>query len=514
VMSGTYRETINLSRSGTGAQHPISIQASPGANVNIKGSDLVDGWVLHSASIWKHTNWSVNSQQVFVDGVPLQQIGENSPFHSQNCDRKPILPPVGKGIADMYPGSFWYDKTARTLYIWLQDGSAPNNHQLEASVRDFIIPPNEVNFIELNGLKFSHSNLTAKGLSLGIVSVWGKSWVISSCTFNHGDYSGVSIVGEGHKITGSTFNYNGNTGIYINGSDSVHGWSLYPNRPLQNILIEGNETNYNNYRTFYMDWEAGGIKVGPSDNTITISQHKSISNKGHGIWFDGFCGNITIDRCTVADNLGAGIFYEISDDALISNNLVLRNAKQGIYVSASDHVKVYNNTIYKNWAGIVLHGMPRSEHPSLSNNEVKNNIIVQNSIADFVLYSDPTSAINNTSDHNLYYRSDGTVKISFTKNTGYDVNFTNLQSFFSATTLEQHSLLANPLWVDESSGNFSLKATSPAIDSGTSVEGLGDKDILGNPRVTTKKAGTPIIDMGAVGFQPAQTAPPQRLRIP
>jgi parallel beta-helix repeat protein len=285
----------------------------------------------------------------------------------------------------------------------------------------------------------------------------------------------------------------------MNGSDEAHNWDAYEGRPPQNILIEANETSYNNYRNFSNEWHAGGIKAVNSCNTVTVSQHQAVSNRGPGIWFDIWCKNITVDRSIVKKNT-AGIFYEISDDALISNNLVLGNTSQGIYVAASSGVRVLNNTVYQNWAGIVLHGMPRADHPTLANNTVRNNIVGESELVDLVLYSDPLITSGNTTDYNLYYHPDSTVKISLTTTKGYNVNYRNL----TVPGNEQHSRATNPLW----ESNFSLKSNSPAINAGQLVEGIGSKDLAGLMRVSDG-----VIDIGAYEFHRSSILAPENVRL-
>jgi parallel beta-helix repeat protein len=506
IFSGTYRETIHLPRGGSDSQHPISIRAMPNAKVKIKGSDLVTQWVHHSGSIWKRSGWQENSQQVFVDEKPLKQLGKNCPFNNQEFEGKPKLSAVGKGLADMSPGSFWYDQASKTLYISPPDGSDPNTRMIEASVRDWIIPPGpsdkDYGFIELHHLMFSHSNQTSKGNEMGLVNVWGRAWVVSGCSFTYGDFAGLHICGEGHKIVNNVVNHNGCVGIGINGSDEAHHWKSYSPRPPQNILLEGNETSFNNYRRFSRSWHGGGIKAVPSCNAVEISRHQALSNYGPGIWFDGWCRNISINRCIVKNNDGSGIFYEISDKATISNNLVVGNSQQGIYVSASDEVDVINNTIDKNWAGLVMHGMPRADHPSLRNNRIRNNIMSESTMADLVMYTNPATTAGNSSDYNLYYRPDQTVRISWTKGSGYDVNYRSLAAFAAATGNETHSLVGDPLWVDRAAGEYSLRAGSPAIGAGTlEVRGFDDHRLPGRTGVAVGLEGKKqVISLGAYEY--------------
>ena len=89
VKEGVYRENIMLASepgsvyqwkyavipSGMSYAEMLSFHAWPGDEVVIKGSDLVTGWAKGEGDTWVKHDWKVNSQQVFVDGKALQQIG-------------------------------------------------------------------------------------------------------------------------------------------------------------------------------------------------------------------------------------------------------------------------------------------------------------------------------------------------------------------------------------------------------------------------------------------------------
>ena len=316
---------------------------------------------------------------------------------------------------------------------------------------------------------------------MGMVNIQGKSWLVESCTFTYGDLAGLSILGEGHRIINNVCNYNGSLGITLNGSDAVHNWEPYEGRPPQDIVLEGNETSFNNYRGFYIYFEAGGIKACNSCNGVKILRHTAKSNDGPGVWFDLYCQNITIDRCLLKNNT-RGIEYEMCEKGVISNNLIIGNIDHGIYVSASDSVKVLNNTVDNNRYGIVVHGMPRTGHPSLKNNVIRNNIIGESSFAHLVMYSNSVTATGNTSDYNLFLPDMGLIKISWTSIGGsdYEVNFTDLTSFSSATQQDANSIAQDPLLTDPTNGNFTLQAISPCIDAGIDVGITQDYD--GTPR--------------------------------
>jgi parallel beta-helix repeat protein len=437
VAPGTYRESIRFPRSGAGPERRIHVVAAGGGEVVVKGSDVVTGWTAAGGGIWKKTGWKVNSQQVFGDGRPLQQTGVTSPFHTRAWDGRPILPPVGRGLADMTPNSFFHDARSATLYVRLPDDGDPNAHRMEASDRDDVLSSGTSSFIELRGLEFSHSNGSAGGSMRGMVNVEGNSWTVTGCAFTYGDFVGLSISGQGHRIQDNVANHNGDLGIAINGSDAAHGWAPYVGRPAQDIVLEGNETSYNNYRGFYRYYQSGGVKASNSCNGVRVLRHTARANDGPGLWFDLGCRNITIARSILQGN-SRGIEYEISDQAVISHNLVTGSSEQGIYVSASSHVSVANNTLDHNLWGIVVHGAPRPEHPQLKENALRNNVIRETGKADLVMYVGE-KATGNTSDHNRFYRRGGGVEISWTRTARYPITHRSLRKFAEQTGQDSHS---------------------------------------------------------------------------
>jgi parallel beta-helix repeat protein len=486
VYTGTYREVVQFLRGGVDRAHMLSLEAAPGADVRIKGSDKVGEWVPHAAGVWKRTKWMVNSQQVFLDDIPLQQIGKTCPFNQLKWGKEPILAPRGEGISDLIPGSFYYDDSLKTLFVRFRDDSDPNKHHVEASVRNFILSTSGIDYVKMTGLKFSHSNISSVPILMGMVNIAGKGWTISRCSFTYGDFVGLNISGEGHRVVNNICNFNGDLGISINGSDAAHQWAPYKDRPPQDILLEGNETSFNNYRGFYAYFQSGGVKCSNSCNMVKVIRHISRANGGPGIWFDIGCRNILVSDCVLGENT-RGIEYELSGKALLYNNLVVENTLQGIYVSASDDVLVANNTVDKNGYGIVIHGMPRAEHPSLKNNKVLNNIISDSRDADLVIYNDGKDAIGNSSDYNLYFRGDGGVKISWTNKARYQINFRNLGEFSNETRQDVHSIDGDPRWKNRAVGDYTLLSESPAQGAGIQMAAFPDWNILHLNEVTGNK---------------------------
>ncbi len=482
LAEGTYHEGDLVMPRGGAPGQPLTILGQQAGQVLIEGSQPVKDWKPQGHGVWQVADWPVDSQQLFVDGRPLQQIGIHNKWQQVGdiggYHKIVILPPVGRGLADLKPGSFYYDAGTRTLSCMLADRTDPNTHDMEASVKDFVLHGGKASYVVLRNLVFRYSNMTAKNSrDGGVVNTGPAHWTIEDCQFNSGDFGGLGMLGDHHTVRRCRICDNGAVGVNINGSDAAHGWHWYLNRAPQDILLEDLEVSGNNYRHFYDQWHAGGLKLVPCCRGITIRHCRVVDNRGPGIWFDGGLGSNVIEDNLVQGNT-TGIFYEIAQPApgdqfgaLIRNNRVLGSRNQGIYISASESAIVENNTCWGNRWNIVLHGMPRREFGGrkLIHNRVERNILGDARI-DVVLF-DGKDAADNIVDDNFYARLPGAaagdgLRVSVTQG-AYDQGlYTSLAALRSATGLETHGQVGDPRWVDAGQGDFRLQAGSPAAGQG------------------------------------------------
>jgi len=167
-------------------------------------------------------------------------------------------------------------------------------------------------------------------------------WLVEYCEIrtNHaaGLYATDSMIARNNYI-----HHNGQIGILGKGNGA---------------LFTGNEVSYNNTGGNDPDWEAGGMKFLYSTG-LRFADNYVHDNYGPGIWFDGYNNGNLIEGNRVVHNQDAGIFYEISYNAVIRNNTVTGNggngsiARAGILVSASSGVEVYGNTLSDNSNGVI-----------------------------------------------------------------------------------------------------------------------------------------------------------------
>src|SRR5262245_10496084 len=158
VSGGVYRESLIIPDNSSG----LAVQAAPGADVIIKGSDVVAGWQRVQSGRFVKRPWTANTQQVFVDGVPLQQIG------GQIFSDDPWIWPgrVSGGVDQLTNNSFYYDAAAQSLYIQVPFDSL-DGRIVEASVRNYVAFGQGLSNVTLRDLRFQHSNTTSVNYSGG-----------------------------------------------------------------------------------------------------------------------------------------------------------------------------------------------------------------------------------------------------------------------------------------------------------------------------------------------------------
>jgi parallel beta-helix repeat protein len=396
---GTYRETLAFPEiKWTGA--PTRVQAAGKGEVIIKGSDVVDGWERLEAGLYVKRPWTVNSQQVFIDGAPLKQIGgtvfngyperANHPMKKLHDSHGGIWPGrAAGGVRDLTEGSFHYDAGAQSLYVKIAPSATLDGRSVEVSVRPYLAIGKNLKSVSLTNLRFEHANTTAVSQS-GALSLAGDRLVLEGIEVSQVDGNGIDLTGNENVIRGSRANHCGQVGMKVRGR--------------ANKLID-NETSFNNTRGFNKWWEAGGAKfVGDGGlRDSEVSGHRAIGNAGDGIWFDWMNSNNKVHDSVAAYNAGFGIHYEASQKGYIYNNYVFRNRMRGIYLAhSSESVVVHNLVAGNGMEGIVAIDEGRSQNKAElrpRGNRIVGNIIAWNSKAAVVL---PAGLLENVSDYNLY----------------------------------------------------------------------------------------------------------------
>lgn len=239
-------------------------------------------------------------------------------------------------LAAVTTGSWYFDYSANNVYM----ADNPAGHKMEISTarRAF---GGSVNNVTIKNLIIEKYAIPAQMGAIGD-QYPGRNWIIENneIRLNHG----TGVIGiDKAIIRGNNIHDNGQNGVAMRGTGG---------------LVDNNEISHNNYAGFNAGWEAGGTKFVYTDSLIVSNNHVH-DNAGPGLWTDIDNIHTTYEGNIVEDNRDAGIFHEISYDAVIRCNTVRRNGT-GFYtwlwgaqiqIAASSNVQVYNNTVVVDAAG-------------------------------------------------------------------------------------------------------------------------------------------------------------------
>lgn len=486
VGAGTYRESLEFPRGGQ-QDRPITIQALQGQEVFILGSEQVENWSPAQDQIWVRQGWGTNSQQVFYDGQPLEQIGSANPLHNMSLNGQSVLQPTGASQEDMYPGSFWYDQDMGDLYVWLPDGSSPEQHQMEASVRPNIIASQGVDHIRLEGLIFAHSNTSLLGQDQAMVDIQGNNWTVEGCEFVYADLGALTLKGQNHLVQDSSFALHGSHGIGLGSLDLEQEAAESPGA--RDITIRNSETSYNNVRGFGFDWRAGGVRGLDQCQQVQIEEHLAVDNQGAaGIWAADFCQDMSIARSLFQDNF-AGAIAQTAQELKIHNSIFAQN-DFGLGLLSTQEANVQFNTFERNQYGLMALDLGLQDAP-LAYNTLQNNLFQQSENKDLGILAPGFSDQGNVSNHNAFARDDHELLAEWQDDQGQSQSFTSLQDL-QQQGLEQDSLLLASLWPADDPGDYVPPAGSRVINAAHSSELADELDFYGRVR---NAQGT---DIGAV----------------
>jgi parallel beta-helix repeat protein len=180
-----------------------------------------------------------------------------------------------------------------------------------------------------------------------------SGWLVRNVSALRNSWAGL-LVADGMKILGGHYNDNDQLGIGGNAATGIvlDGLDDDP------ATLDGPELARNHTFHAGCDFEAGGMKWDVGQ--VTVRNAHVHDNDCRGLWADINARNALIEHNLVEDNRAEGIFYEISQDAVIRNNRVHRNGLRAsgwywdgaITVASSFNVEVYGNRLSGNYNGI------------------------------------------------------------------------------------------------------------------------------------------------------------------
>ena len=306
------------------------IEGEPGAVLS--GAVIVAG-AVRDGDFWRFRTEAVAARRhgTCLASRPLC----NQPFRIF-LGGQPLEPAAT--LAGLDSGQFFRD--AETGETYLRDD--PSGRLLEATREAYAVWNNGARDVVVRGLTIEkYATPAQQGAIFGDEDARATGWLIEDNEVRLNSGAGIAT-GDRAIVRGNRVHHNGQLGISPNGSD---------------VLIEGNEIFANNTYGFDATWEAGGLKAG-AVTRMTLRGNRVHDNLGSGLWCDVDCRDVLIESNIVERNADAGIFYEISSDAIIRNNQVADNGTglggqqgsrwfwgAGIQIAASRNVQVYANTV-------------------------------------------------------------------------------------------------------------------------------------------------------------------------
>jgi len=321
-------------------------------------------------------------EDLYIDHVPLRHVDS---------------------LGEVVSGTWHFDYNADRIYL----ADDPTGRVVETSVTTTAFSGNAANVLVTNLIVEKYA---APAQMAAISGSNTTNWVVQNniVQLNHG--GGIQLGHNMHVLNNYVVN-NGQIGISGIGD---------------NIIVEWNDIGRNNYAGYNPGWEAGGTKFVLTDN-LMVRHNYVYDNNGPGLWTDIDNINTTYDSNLVMNNVGMGIFHEISYAVTISNNVAMFNSVDDfpwlyggqIVISTSSDAQIHNNrvvvseqggnglTVLQQNRGSGSLGVYRSWNNHVFNNLIVylGNVGVSGAAADWenVLFDEQG---NNQFDNNIYYAND------------------------------------------------------------------------------------------------------------
>ena len=372
VHSGTYRERVNPPRGGDSDRRRIVYRAAPGTTVEIKGSEVVSGWVR-----LEHDTWTVALPNTFFGNFnPYADRIRGDWFNARGRDHHTgavyldgawlleaaTLDEVLRPAASEGP-PLWFGRVdgAQTR-LWAQfPGKDPNTARVEINVRQTVFYPDEPgrNYITVRGFIMRHAATpwappTAEQIGL-IGTHWSKGWIIEDNVISHAACVGVTLGKHGDAFDNTSED---SADGYIKTIERAHafripwdgghvGHHIVRNNTISHCEqagivgslgaifseISGNHVHDIWVRRQFDGFEMGGIKLhAPID---TLIRGNRVHRAGRGIWLDWMTQGTRVTGNLCYDNTTDDFFSEVNhgpymvDHNIFLSDLSIRDISQG-----------------------------------------------------------------------------------------------------------------------------------------------------------------------------------------
>jgi hypothetical protein len=324
---GLWRETLDPDAGGSPGR-PITFTAyGEGPAPIISGSDVVQGWQLSRDSVYHAQSSEPNN--VFVDGGPGWGLPRACCLPWEACAPSKLC-----ATGAMRAGSWYWNPASSELYVWLEDGSNPTRHTVEAAVRIYgmkvIGNGGEKGNIIVDGLTFErtggygiyfYSNAeNGRGpagviIRNNLVRQTGTGQVDGGEYYNAIHFAEHVELSTAPQFINNTIAYSGGHGNAINSQYADHAQIIgnraehfnhsgFDTKHSASVVIRGNLAHDGDESNgIYQEYCANGV----IENNLVYNLSGSVPGRGSGIQIDvGSSGAIIIGNSI--SNVLTGIY--------------------------------------------------------------------------------------------------------------------------------------------------------------------------------------------------------------
>jgi alpha-L-arabinofuranosidase len=366
VHAGIYRERVSPPRGGESDAKRITYRAAPGEKVEIKGSEVVKGWVKVEPGLWKVTVpnslfGAFNPYSDLIRGDWFEPRGREHHTGAVYLDGE-WLAEAAKFedlMTPAWPYPLWFAKVGKdrtTIWAEFKDVD-PNEHLTEINVRKTVFYPEKtgVNYVTVRGFALRHAATnwappTAEQTGL-IGPHWSKGWIIEKNTISHSVCSGISLGKYGDEFDNTS-------------RDTAEGYIRTIERALENgwnkdtvghhvvrdnvisdceqagivgslgavfSTITGNTIHDIHVRQLFTGAEMAGIKLHGAIDVIIGGNH--IYRTVRGIWLDWMAQGTRVTGNLFHDNLTEDLFVEVDHGPFVVDNNIFLSPRSLLCVS-------------------------------------------------------------------------------------------------------------------------------------------------------------------------------------
>ncbi|MBN2006104.1 MAG: right-handed parallel beta-helix repeat-containing protein [Anaerolineae bacterium] len=474
-----WRETLDVTSSGTSAGWITFGAYGTGPKPRILGSEPATGWTQVATNVWQSSTSLSNPYQ---GGYSYAEVFFELPDGPTRWGEHQDYDAAFSRMANEYDWSW----NANTLYVYAPSDPAMRYAAVEVPQRDacirlpsvdghYVLDEDYVEYVAFDNLELLYA--MRHGLYPGYNEIKAHGLRVTNC---HVGFIGVKggssayCIAAWHSdmlIQNNTIHDCGRRGI------SLNTYTTYtPDLHIRNVVIDHNH--------FYNGFHTTGPDISTMDNRGHTFTNFTISNNlvdDSGRWGAGINDGCYTSSCTsnsIYISTGVGNHYS---DFYIYNNVIVGSTSRALLLVGMDNVRVYHNTVYASHPGarpyalITFNDVPDID---FRNNIVYGTLSYAGGANDARCVMDQGAAASfSARDRNLYFQDDLDQPLTGSQYGvgGWDVFISEWDSWRAESGFETHSPYPQlPLWVDSGNGDFRLRPGSPAVDAGVPIPGIND----------------------------------------